>query len=324
MKNLFLCSLVLCLFMAGCAGSSKFGDENRISYMNADLLHLKSLSSENKEIDELLDKANNISKMNERCGSISLNEVLDSTCERFYAIELPEFERSYSRVTGDIRMGRVQLENSLKNRLGKIEACADALKVFYVPIEQLIKTNVNIVDYVPLNMDGSEFKVNYELSVEYDKDVLKWMQKNAERWGEQCEASVFDGQDHQFIKIFIEQVERVNEEMRSSGADVMVRHKINWESNTLRRIDESLSFFLKHRTNWWLTNPSISYYINGSKVEDFYIVREDNWNTFLEIRPELYGRRGTTQSFAISKSGKKVFSGEFPKDGVKGRWAWDH
>lgn len=326
MKFSVVCGILIGAFLVGCASSVRFENSSRFDYVNDDLLRLKSESPENSDVDELLNAANRISEMNNHCRSIPLNEVLDSACERFYAVDLPKFEKRYSEVAGEIRIGRVQLENSVKNKIAQINACAEALKVFYVPIDRLVKTDAVISDVIPLNADGSRFKVNYELSVEYDKDVLKWMENTAKKWDERCGTVVFDGQEKELLDVFVDQVESMNGVMRQNGADVYAYRL--WErSESYGRIDDGFRFDLKHRTNRWIYYPSVAFYINGSQVEEFNFFRMNSKNTFFEIRPEYFGQYGNrtgSKKFSMKKQGSKEFSGEYPAEGIKGRWIWDH
>jgi hypothetical protein len=54
--------------------------------------------------------------MNDRCGIVSINDVLDEECGHFYAVDLPEFEARYMEVTGELRLGVMTMANNLEQR----------------------------------------------------------------------------------------------------------------------------------------------------------------------------------------------------------------
>ena len=307
-----------------------------MNYARDDLRSLKKDNPSNEELDQLFDISNKLAQMYDHCGSISLNDIIDSTCSHFFEVSLPEFEKHYSKLSGELRIGNMQLAQSIQNRLEQISTCANALKIFYVPIEQIVSTDAEIKDIIPLNSKGTKFSVNYKLTVSYDDDVLNWMGKNAKEWSDKCDAIVFDAQKKEYIPVFLELVNQINDNMKKNGSNVSVLHRREYERNHdsgYKITDEALRFEIKHRTNWWFQYPSVSYILNGKEIENFDIVRLPKHATmnsmFLEIRPKYYDHTFENSGYEVhdfsdKRENKATFSGDYPKNGLKGRWKWDN
>ncbi len=321
----FIIFFILFILLESCA-TSKVNRGDYLNYARNDLHSLKAGNPANAELDSLFDTANELAKMYDRCNSISLSDVIDSTCTRFFEISLPEFEKKYSKISGEIRIGNMQLSQTIQNRLDQISECANALKIFFVPIEQIVRTDAEIKDIIPLNSKGTKFSVNYQLEVSYDKEFLQWAKKNADAWNDKCSDIVYDKQEKKYIPFFLDKVSQINKEMKEKGSNISILH---WRDYGYERAvtDETLRFEVKHRTNWWFTFPSVSYILNGKNIEDFDIVRFAKSETlnsrFLVIRPSNYGKIEVVH-FSDKRNNKAVFSGDYPKNGLKGRWKWDY
>ena len=303
-------------------------------FVKADLQSLKGANAGIVSLDSLLDDANMLSQMHDKCASISLTDMLDTTCEHFYSVRLPEFEKRYSEVSSEIRIGKIQLENVLQDRIARINACAEALKVFFLPVEYLFETNAEIADVIPLNADGSKFKVNYDISVKVRREAEQWMEKTVKQWQQECDSAVTDKYEKHFIPMFIERVKAVNEEMRNSGSVVNLSY--NWDF-TCRNCDakkEELKFELRHRSKKWTTRtPLLGWYLNGKNVVRWR-VGENAENGYLQpfLLMEYVSSSYSNKIRAeVNRAGIKghrkgivEFTGEFPRSGLKGRWAWDY
>ncbi|WP_141099780.1 MULTISPECIES: hypothetical protein [unclassified Fibrobacter] len=98
-------------------------DASEIENLRADLSELKeSLGEENEALNKLIEQANRIGIMNDRCQMLSINDILDDSCGKFYAVELPESEANYMEVTGEIRLGSMTMSNNLEQRTQQIDA----------------------------------------------------------------------------------------------------------------------------------------------------------------------------------------------------------
>ncbi|SOE78177.1 hypothetical protein SAMN05720781_2402 [Fibrobacter sp. UWT3] len=81
-----------------------------IQKLKDDIKNLQTMAGDsNPEVAALLKRANRIAEMNDRCSSVSLNDLLDTTCARFYEIELPTFENDYMELTGEVRLGSMRM-----------------------------------------------------------------------------------------------------------------------------------------------------------------------------------------------------------------------
>ena len=125
-------------------------DASEFQAIQNDLQQLKAgIGSDNPELDSLIHRANRIAKMNDRCGMVSINDVLDEECGHFYAVDLPEFEARYMEVTGELRLGVVTMANDLEQRTQQIDACTDAFSRIIASKENLLKIEGG-VDLAPL------------------------------------------------------------------------------------------------------------------------------------------------------------------------------
>ena len=51
-------------------------------------------ATQQKNFNDLWTQANNVAAMNNRCGSILLNDIPDEACQHFYEVELPLSKKS--------------------------------------------------------------------------------------------------------------------------------------------------------------------------------------------------------------------------------------
>ena len=85
-----------------------------IRKLKDDLKNLQIMAGDsNPEVAALLKRANRIAEMNDRCSSVSLNDLLDTTCAQFYEVELPTFENDYMELTGEVRLGSMRMATLL-------------------------------------------------------------------------------------------------------------------------------------------------------------------------------------------------------------------
>ena len=143
-------------------------DASEFQAIQNDLQQLKAgIGSDNPEVDSLINRANRIAKMNDRCSMVSINDVLDEECGHFYAVELPEFESRYMEVTGELRLGVVTMANDLEQRTQQIDACTDAFSRIIASKENLLKIEGG-VDLEPLSHAGA-FDASYNFKLRYDE-----------------------------------------------------------------------------------------------------------------------------------------------------------
>lgn len=127
-------------------------------------------------LDELWNHAQRIGRLNDRCASISLNDVLDETCQNFYKVELPAFDELYSKVTNDIRMNGLSLLRSVNDERAFMTACVDALYDFDFHPSNFYKANATFT-VEPL-MDGAELSYVIHLESIHRGAATKWLENS--------------------------------------------------------------------------------------------------------------------------------------------------
>lgn len=138
------------------------------------LLKDPNLSDKDRaDLDELWNHAQRIGRLNDRCASISLNDVLDETCQNFYKVELPAFDELYSKVTNDIRMNGLSLLRSVNDERAFMTACVDALYDFDFHPSKLFKVGAKF-SVEPL-MDGAELTYEIHLQGDFYGVAARWL-----------------------------------------------------------------------------------------------------------------------------------------------------
>lgn len=204
--------LTLALFVLSLSVFAKSPD-GKFAFIQQDLNNLSSTVGSNPDLDELMKTANRIGIMNDRCRSISLTEPLDEGCQTFYKVTLPEFEKKYSQVTGNIRIGSMQLKDGVQNRIANINACVDALMPFFVSHSSVLELNGDIVDVIPLDDMGEKINVKYNFELRLSKPAVKSLLDMAGSWLEQCGTVIIDKSTGEYIPMFTKKVEALNEKM---------------------------------------------------------------------------------------------------------------
>ena len=129
----------------------------------------KSVQGKNEGLDSLLLEASQIAKKNDQCATISINDVMGDECWTFYRVELPAFEERYMRVTGEVRLGHMEMARGLEDRKLQIEACVDALYSFAQSKDQFL----NLQGGVFLEPLSSGFQANYDFTLQYEPNHRK-------------------------------------------------------------------------------------------------------------------------------------------------------
>mgnify|MGYP003308543042 CR=1 FL=1 len=272
-----------------------------------DLKTLQSgLGADNPELDSMLTAAGRIAQMNDRCAMVSINEVLDDECSRFYQVDLPEFETKYMDLTGEIRLGALKMGNTLAERTEQIRVCADALGGILVPKVQMLKLNGNL-DLEPLSYQGG-FDATYDFKLYYDAGRMEQQQSMMERWLDRCGDVVVRKAGDEFAPLFMESVGMLNDSLKLVGANV----KIVVEP-------ELLDFYLD------LEHPvSAGYFLNGARLfaVDNLPVGRANAHVMVSLSNKKVnlplGVNGVLQNF----KGRVEFTSAYEEKELVGRWAW--
>ena len=281
-------------------------DASEFQALQADLQQLQAgIGNDNPELNALIEKANRIALMNDRCGMISINEVLDEECGHFYAVELPDFEARYMEVTGELRLGVMTMANNLEQRTQQIDACTDAFSRIIASKENLLKIEGN-VDLEPLSHFGA-FDASYDFKLIYDERRMDQQKRFVELWMGKCGEIVLRKSGDEFAPLFVEAVNRMNDSL------------LNTKTNLKVVLDSSdVSFYLD------LNRPIAgSYFLSGAqlfKVERIPSGRENahllvNMKDKSVILPR--GLDGEMQSY----KGRVEF--EKASDDLVGRWIWN-
>lgn len=325
-------SLLACSIAVHAAPDQKI-NQKKIDFLKQDLESLRANTQDNGAIDELLSRANRIAQMNDKCGAISLTEVLDDDCQNFFAVELPQFEQDVAKTTGEIRMGALQLDNSLKNRIQKITSCAEALQAFFLPYPELIDVNVDVIDVIPLDASGSSFKVSYDFNMNYRKSTMKQLKEMGKLWQKQCNEAVIDKSTGEYIELFTNEVKKVNDKLKSAGVSsfALAERKSRGSLVTSR-----ITIYMKKKKSYG------AYLMNGRKLfdvspDDKRIVIQQMFSTesYDNGRSYRFSNQvvnndencgicdaGTGQhKFGAQYRGSESFHSQ-DSDNVNGRWIW--
>ncbi len=191
--------------------------------MKREISQLREVYKGNPTIDSLWNEANQIAVMNDRCGSISLTDVIDERCETFFAEELPRFESKFMEVSGEVRIGSLQVIKDVKDKATQITACVDALSSLYIPKGVLVKVGGGVTDLQPLNKDGSSFEAVYHFVLTFDMDRVNLIVKIGDSWLQKC-GDVILTKTRTFSPLFLSSVQSINDSMARKGLnDVQIQ-----------------------------------------------------------------------------------------------------
>lgn len=293
------------------AGSIFVQDPAVFHQRQADLAKLKgNLQDVNEGLDSLLNDADRMAKMSDQCASISLNDVMGEDCWTFYKVELPAFEERYMKVTGEVRLGHMEMARGLADRKLQIDACVEALHSFASSKDQFLNLDGNV--FVEPLRKG--FQANYDFTLQYEPNHRKNSFAIAQKWGETCREMVVRQDGKGFAPYFLDRLEVLNDSLSQEG------------SLAVYKTDSSnaLTVFLD------LSKPIRSaYYLNGVKLFHSRLaagsVNESNLRvSFLGTSVTVDGAEkvfkydGTPAAYAGSI--------DYPNNDAKlnGRWYWEN
>ena len=280
-------------------------DASEFQAIQTDLQQLKAgIGSDNPEVDSLINRANRIAKMNDRCSMVSINDVLDEECGHFYAVELPEFESRYMEVTGELRLGVVTMANDLEQRTQQIDACTDAFSRIIASKENLLKIEGG-VDLEPLSHAGA-FDASYNFKLRYDERRMDQQKHFAELWLSKCGDIVLRKSGDEFAPLFVQALDHMNDSL------------LHTKTNLKVVLDSSdLSLYLD------LNRPVAgAYYLSGAELFNVTEIPTGKENAHL-----LVDMKDKSVNFPRGRDGEMAaYKGrvEFEKasDDLVGRWIW--
>ena len=280
-------------------------DASEFQAIQNDLRQLKAgIGSDNPEVDSLIDRANRIAKMNDRCSMVSINDVLDEECGRFYAVDLPEFEARYMEVTGELRLGVMTMANDLEQRTQQIDACTDAFSRIIASKENLLKIEGG-VDLEPLSHAGA-FDASYNFKLTYDERRMDQQKRFTELWLSKCGDIVLRKSGDEFAPLFVQALGHMNDSLLQTKTNLKV---------VLDSTD--LSFYLD------LNRPVAgAYYLSGAELFNVTQIPTGRENAHLLVNMKdksVILPRGRDGEMATYK-GRVEF--EKASDDLVGRWIW--
>lgn len=311
MKPYLSLVLLTCACLAGVAFADPtvsifVKDASEFQAIQADLQQLKAgIGSDNPELDSLISQANRIAKMNNRCGMVSINDVLDEACGHFYAVELPEFEARYMEITGELRLGVMTMANDLEQRTQQIDACTEALSRIVSSKEHLLKIEGG-VDLEPLSHAGA-FDASYNFKLRYDGRRMDQQKHFTELWLSKCGDIVLRKSGDEFAPLFVEAIGHMNDSL------------VHTKTNLKVELDTAdLSFYLD-------LNRSVAgaYYLSGAELFSVTQIPTGKENAHLVVNMKdksVVLPRGRDGEMATYK-GRVEF--EKASDDLVGRWIWN-
>ena len=277
-----------------------------IRALQDELRNLQTMAGDsNPEVAALLKKAHRIAEMNDRCSSISLNELLDTACARFYEVELPTFENEYMELTGEVRLGTMRMATTFDERIRQLASCSDALTSIVKSREQLLRLRGNVY-LEPINYEG-DFDAEYDFKLSYDSSRVNQQQRLANLWIQKCGGIVLRQSGREFAPMFVATLKVKNDSLKKVGSNV--KFVMNKKTLSLR-VD--------------MRRPvSGAYYLNGVRLFEKTVAADKSQsNLFFDIRNMkaniVQPKDGVIQTF----SGTQVFK-KLKKMEMVGRWAWD-
>jgi hypothetical protein len=277
-----------------------------IQKLKDDLKNLQTMAGDsNPEVAALLKRANRIAEMNDRCSSVSLNDLLDTTCARFYEVELPMFENDYMELTGEVRLGSMRMATTFEERIRQLASCSEALTSIVKSRDQLLRLRGNVY-LEPINYDG-DFDAEYDFALSYDSARVGQQQRLANLWIEKCGPIVMRQSGKGFAPMFIATLKVKNDSLKKAGSNV--KFMMNQKTMSLR-VD--------------MRRPVHgAYYLNGIRLFEKTIDADKKYsNLFFNIKEKKAELIQPKDAVLEKFEGKQVFK-KLKKMEMVGRWAWD-
>lgn len=278
----------------------------------ADLVKLKSsVEGKDEALDSLVDEANRVAKMNDRCATISVNDVMDDACWTFYRVELPAFEDRYMRVTGRVRLGHMEMSRVLDDRKLQIDACVEALYSFASSKDQFL----NLEGGVYLEPLRNGFQANHDFTLQYEPNHQKHAFEIAQKWGTTCRDMVVRQDGEGFAPFFLDALEKLNGQLASNGSLAMYKTDSTVVGKPILYMD--------------ISKPVRSaYYLNGVKLFHARVSGGPSSESHLRIAFDNGNVTVDGENVVVKRGQKMRFKGsvDYPEKTTKlnGRWIWEN
>ncbi len=276
----------------------------------AELEKLKqTVGSKNEGLDSLLLEASHIAKKNDQCAAVSINDVMGDECWTFYRVELPAFEERYMRVTGEVRLGHMEMARGLEDRKLQIDACVDALYSFAQSKDQFL----NLLGGVFVEPLSKGFQANYDFTLQYEPNHRKNLFSIAQKWGETCREMVVRQDGEGFAPFFLERLGKLNAELANNGS--LAVYKTDTVNAPVLFMD--------------ISKPVRSaYYLNGVKLFHSRISDGPASESNVRITFEKGAVNVDGEPVVMKRGQPQKFKGsvEYPQKEatLNGRWIWEN
>ncbi|MBR6379448.1 MAG: hypothetical protein IKS02_05700 [Fibrobacter sp.] len=309
---LFLACVPALVFSQGEAQSASIfvQDPAVFHQRQAELEKLKAtVGNKNEGLDSLLLQASRIAKMNDQCATVSINDVMGDECWTFYQVDLPSFEEQYMKVTGEVRLGHMEMARGLEDRKIQIEACVEALYSFAQSKDQFL----NLQGGVFLEPLSKGFQANYDFTLQYEPNHRKHTFEIAQKWGETCREMVVRQDGEGFAPFFLERLEKLNGELAGNGSLAV------YKTDTTQAPVLYMDIAKPVRSAYYLNGVKLFHARVGSgPVEESNLrIRFDKGTVKVDGEPVVM-KRGKPQKFKGSvEYAEKSAS-------MNGRWIWEN
>ena len=160
-------------------------------------------ASQEKEFNDLWAQANTVANMNNRCGSILLNDIPDEACQHFYEVELPAFEAKFFELTGEFKLNAVKASNALSDKRAMIEACAAAIS----PEAYQVSNIMTIMGEIsPEPLDDGMAMIKYNLALAINRAKREAIESQLTQWYEACARGIMSQGD--FSPLFVQRIKK--------------------------------------------------------------------------------------------------------------------
>jgi len=255
--------------------------------------------NEKKKLNDLWFQASKIEQMNDRCGSIDLTELMDDDCGNFYQYDLPQFEKAFFEVTGEIRLSPQRLSNAISNKRYAIEQCYDALQVEAFHPSRFYELNGN---YTPEPLSNG-FEVSYNFSLDRDHVAIDDMNQRLSSWIRICGDYIMHSDN-------------------SGSLAPLFKEKISQSRSEAKNVSGGLYFELESKQALVvksIKNFSGIYYLNGKQLFQYNI---PNGRTLFRIYLHKQRAEADLMDYGNRWHDKVVFKGSDESKGLAGRFHW--
>lgn len=274
--------------------------KSRISQLNEMRKNTQFSDAERERLDELWKEASDIEIMNDRCGTISINEELDESCGHFYQYELPKFETDFFKLTGEIRLSPNRLSNAIEQRRQAINQCYEALQIeaFYPTRFFTLEGN-----YTPEPLTQG-VEVSYNFKLQENHTALQDINTRLRQWLNICGNIIYHSDNSGALApIFVELVQQSRNQAGEQNGGLYFELDPNYRQRLYVKTRDGVEGV------YYLNGKEIfNYKINGGK-QIFSINLGDHYNTVQLVQGNRW-------------KDKVIFDDGELENGLMGRFVW--